>query len=140
MFSYDKAAKNTGEGTFWNPSQASRDSAKNFLDVFTQARGGFQQGKYAQQGAASLDPYRSLANKPFGGGRSSGRSETLADGSLTALYPDSYEPIVFPGVGGGPQGRSTTSRLAGAATGALSGFAAGGPVGAVVGGLGGLFG
>ena len=56
------------------------------------------------------------------------------------LYPDSFDPIVFPGGPAAPQGKSTGQRIAGAGMGALSGFARGGPVGAVVGGLGGLFG
>ena len=103
-------------------------------------------------GDAMSEYYKELARRPFGGGKSSGRSETLADGSLTALYPDSFEPIVFPGGGGGAVGgKSTTQRLAGAATGALSGAAtgasigaAGGPIGAgagaLIGALGGFFG
>ena len=93
--------------------------------------------------------YRELARRPFSASSRSGRSETLGDGSLTALYPDTFEPIVFPGGGGGAVGgRSTGQRIAGAATGALSGAAAGSAVmpgigtaiGAGIGALGGLFG
>ena len=86
------------------------------------------------------DPYELLAKRPLTVGTKSGRSVTLGDGSLQMLYPDSFDPIVFPGGPAAPQGKSTGQRLAGAGMGALSGFAAGGPVGAVVGGLGGLFG
>lgn len=94
----------------------------------------------------------SLFNKkasPFGGAGLAGRTTSLADGSLTQISPDSFEPIVFPGGGGGVAGgNSTNQRIAGAATGALSGAQIGssilpGPgtvIGAGIGLLGGLFG
>jgi hypothetical protein len=94
----------------------------------------------------------SLFNKkasPFGGAGLAGRTTSLADGSLTQISPDSFEPIVFPGGGGGVAGgNSTGQRLAGGLGGAMSGFQAGAStgiphlagIGAVVGGIGGLFG
>jgi len=94
----------------------------------------------------------SLFNKkasPFGGAGLAGRTTSLADGSLTQISPDSFEPIVFPGGSGGMAGgKGTGQRLAGGLGGAMSGFQAGAAtgiphlagLGAVVGGIGGLFG
>lgn len=138
---YENAPANTGEGTFFNPSKASRDSATNFLKMFTGGMGSYGQGSYTPKEKDPKDPYEALAKRPLTVGTKSGRSVTVGDGSLQMLYPDSFDPIVFPGGSGSvPQGKSTGQRIAGAGMGALSGFAAGGPVGAVVGGLGGLFG
>ena len=139
---------------FRDPSASSRYQSgpdwQKYSNFANQVLGPFSGQRKAGDGMSEY--YKELARRPFGGGKSSGRSETLADGSLTALYPDSFEPIVFPGGGGGAVGgKSTTQRLAGAATGALSGAAAGAgagsvlglpgaAVGAVIGGLGGLFG
>ena len=137
---YPKKPKSDND--FFSPGNLKKYS--NFAD---EVLGPFTGQRKAGDGMAEY--YRDLARRPFGGGKSSGRSETLADGSLTALYPDSFEPIVFPGGGGGAVGgRSTGQRLAGAATGALSGAAAGSSVmpgigtaiGAGIGALGGLFG
>jgi hypothetical protein len=139
---YKNAPKNTGEGTFFNPSQASRDSVKGFLDVFNAGRGGssYRQGAYTPRSSAS-DYYEALSRRPLTVGSGSGRSTTVGDGSLSILYPDTFDPIVFPGGSGSvPQGKSTGQRLAGAALGAGAGFVSGGPVGAVIGGLGSLFG
>lgn len=107
--------------------------------------GAFDKGSQRMAGDGLDDYYRALAKRPFGGGKTSGRSETLADGSLTALYPDSFEPIIFPGGGGGGQSRN---KVGGALSGAASGFQAGAAtgmphlagIGAVAGALGGLFG
>ena len=93
-----------------------------------------------------------LINKkgnPFGGAGLSGRTTSLADGSLTQISPDSFAPIVFPGGSGGVAGgKGTGQRIAGAATGALSGAQMGSAIlpgwgtaiGAGIGALGGLFG
>ena len=134
---------------FRDPSASSRYQSgpdwQKYSNFANQVLGPFSGQRKA--GDAMSEYYKELARRPFGGGKSSGRSETLADGSLTALYPDSFEPIIFPGGGGAVGGRSTGQRLAGAATGALSGAASGsafGPVGTAVGAgiglLGGLFG
>tara|TARA_R100000005_G_C4846796_1_gene115331 strand:- start:51 stop:506 length:456 start_codon:yes stop_codon:yes gene_type:complete len=140
---YPKKPKSDND--FFSPGNLKKYS--NFAD---EVLGPFTGQRKAGDGMSEY--YKELARRPFGGGKSSGRSETLADGSLTALYPDSFEPIIFPGGGGGGVGgSSTTQRLAGAATGALSGAATGASmgkvlglpgaaVGAVIGGLGGLFG
>ena len=135
---YDNAPANTGEGTFFNPSKASRDSATNFAKMFAAGMGSYGQGSYTPK---EKDSYEALAKRPLTVGSNKGRSVTVGDGSLQMLYPDSFDPIVFPGGSGSvPQGKSTGQRLAGAGMGALQGFSAGGPIGAVVGGLGGLFG
>tara|TARA_R100000030_G_scaffold93671_1_gene79984 strand:+ start:328 stop:783 length:456 start_codon:yes stop_codon:yes gene_type:complete len=112
---------------FFSPGNLKKysDFADEVLGPFTGER---------KAGDAMSEYYRDLAKRPFGGGKSSGRSETLADGSLTALYPDSFEPIIFPGGGGGAAGgKSTGQRIAGAATGALSGAASGAALGAKLG-------
>ncbi len=135
---YENAPANTGEGTFFNPSKASRDSATNFLKMFTGGMGSYGQGSYTPK---EKDPYEELAKRPLTVGSNKGRSVTVGDGSLQMLYPDSFDPIVFPGGSGSvPQGKSTGQRIAGAGMGALQGFSAFGPIGAVAGGLGGLFG
>ena len=135
---YDNAPANTGEGTFFNPSKASRDSATNFAKMFAAGMGSYGQGSYTPK---EKDSYEALAKRPLTVGSNKGRSVTVGDGSLQMLYPDSFDPIVFPGGSGSvPQGKSTGQRIAGAGMGALQGFSAGGPIGAVVGGLGGLFG
>ena len=129
------------DNDFFSPGNLDKYSsfANTVLGPFTGQR---------KAGDGMAEYYKDLARRPFGGGKSSGRSETLADGSLTALYPDSFEPIIFPGGGGGAVGgRSTGQRIAGAATGALSGAAAGSKIlpgwgtaiGAGIGALGGLF-
>jgi len=131
---YKNAPANTGEGTFFNPSKASRDSATNFAKMFAAGMGSYGQGSYTpkQQGAPTQSPLTVGSNK--------GRSVTVGDGSLQVLYPDSFDPIVLPGGPAAPQGKSTGQRLAGAGMGALQGFSAFGPIGAVAGGLGGLLG
>lgn len=98
---------------------------------------------------ALMDALFNRASKPFGGAGLSGRTTSLADGSLTQVNPDSFAPIVIPGGGGGVAGgKSSGQRLAGGLGGAMSGFQAGAStgiphlagIGAVVGGIGGLFG
>ena len=93
-----------------------------------------------QERDAMINALSSRAAQPFGGEGRSGRVTDLGDGTLSQVTPDSFDPIVIPGVPAGPAGPSTGQRVAGAATGALSGFAAGGPIGALIGGIGGLFG
>ncbi len=100
-------------------------------------------------GDATAEYARELARRPFSASGRSGRSATLGDGSLTALYPDTFDPIVIPGGGDAGAGdRSTGQRLAGAATGALQGAATGSQIlpgwgtaiGAGLGALGGFLG
>ena len=93
-----------------------------------------------QERDAMINALSSRAAQPFGGEGRSGRVTDLGDGTLSQVTPDSFDPIVIPGMPAGPAGPSTGQRVAGAATGALSGFAAGGPIGALIGGIGGLFG
>ena len=93
-----------------------------------------------QERDAMINALSSRAAQPFGGEGRSGRVTDLGDGTLSQVTPDSFDPIVIPGIPAGPSGPSTGQRVAGAATGALSGFAAGGPIGALIGGIGGLFG
>ena len=96
-----------------------------------------------------MDALFNKKGSPFGGAGLSGRTTSLADGSLTQISPDSFAPVVFPGGGGGVAGgKSSGQRLAGGLGGAMSGFQAGAStgiphlagIGAVVGGIGGLFG
>jgi len=145
MPDYKETEDPKSDNDFFSPGNLEKYSkfADKVLGPFTGQR---------KAGDGLSEYYKELARRPFVGGKSTGRSETLADGSLTALYPDSFEPIIFPGGGGGAVGgKSTTQRLAGAATGALSGAAtgasigaAGGPIGAgagaLIGALGGFFG
>ena len=93
-----------------------------------------------QERDAMINALSSRAAQPFGGEGRSGRVTDLGDGTLSQVTPESFDPIVIPGMPAGPAGPSTGQRVAGAATGALSGFAAGGPIGALIGGIGGLFG
>ena len=112
---------------FFNPTNLRNisDTAKELLSPFTGQR---------MAGDAAAEYYRELARRPFSASSRSGRSETLGDGSLTALYPDTFEPIVMPGGGGAVVGgKSTGQRIAGAATGALSGAASGAALGAKLG-------
>jgi len=126
----------------------------------TQKKGGLEQAggmlqevfgnaQKRQEREALMNTLFNRAGKPFGGAGLSGRTTSLADGSLTQISPDSFEPIVFPGGSGGVSGgKSTGQRLAGGLGGAMSGFQAGAStgiphlagIGAVVGGIGGLFG
>jgi hypothetical protein len=111
----------------------------------------FKNAEKRRERESVMDALFNKKASPFGGAGLAGRTTSLADGSLTQISPDSFEPIVFPGGGGGVSGgKSTGQRLAGAATGALSGAATGAgmgsvlglpgaAVGAVIGGLGGLF-
>ena len=100
----------------------------------------FANAEKRQERDAMMNSLFSRAAQPFGGAGLSGRVTTLGDGTLSQVTPDSFDPIVIPGMPAGPAGPSTGQRVAGAATGALSGFAAGGPIGALIGGIGGLFG
>ncbi len=112
----------------------------------------FKNAEKRRERESVMDALFNKKGNPFGGAGLAGRTTSLADGSLTQISPDAFEPIVFPGGGGMVSGgKSTGQRLAGAATGALSGAATGaslgsaaGPfgtaIGAGIGLLGGLFG
>ena len=100
----------------------------------------FANAEKRQERDDMINALSSRAAQPFGGEGRSGRVTDLGDGTLSQVTPESFDPIVIPGMPAGPAGPSTGQRVAGAATGALSGFAAGGPIGALIGGIGGLFG
>lgn len=137
-FNYGRSALNQKTGGLEQVGGAAREFLKNF--------------EKKRERESVMDALFNKKGSPFGGAGLSGRTTSLADGSLTQISPDSFAPIVFPGGGGMVSGgKSTGQRLAGAATGALSGAATGAgmgsvlglpgaAVGAVIGGLGGLFG
>ena len=100
----------------------------------------FANAEKRQERDAMINALSSRAAQPFGGAGLSGRVTALGDGTLSQVTPDSFDPIVIPGVPAGPAGPSTGQRVAGAATGALTGFATGGPIGGIIGAIGGLFG
>ena len=126
----------------------------------TQKKGGLEQAggmlekvfgnaQKRQERDALMNSLFNRAGQPFGGAGLSGRTTSLADGSLTQISPDSFTPIVFPGGSGGVAGgKGTGQRIAGAAKGALSGAKVGSAIlpgwgtaiGAGIGALGGLFG
>ena len=123
-----RSSQQSGSGgssnSFFNPT-----NLRNFSNAANQLLGPFTGQRKAGDGLSEY--YRELARRPFSASSRSGRSETLGDGSLTALYPDTFEPIVMPGGGGAVVGgKSTGQRIAGAATGALSGAASGAALGA----------
>ena len=89
---------------------------------------------------AKSEYLKGLLKRPFGGGAIPGSSTRLG-GGLSLTRPPAFAPIITPAGGvGGPQGRSTGQRIAGAAMGALSGAGAGAALGAKVGSIGGPLG
>jgi len=134
-FNYGRSALNQKTGGLEQVGGAAREFLKNF--------------EKKRERESVMDALFNKKGSPFGGAGLSGRTTSLADGSLTQISPDSFEPIVFPGGGGGVAGgKSSGQRLAGGLGGAMSGFQAGAStgiphlagIGAVVGGIGGLFG
>ena len=97
-------------------------------------------GDLAKEFGGGFQPYdakseylKGLLKRPFGGGAIPGSSTRLG-GGLSLTRPPAFAPIITPAGGvGGPQGRSTGQRIAGAAMGALSGAGAGAALGAKIG-------
>ena len=120
---YKKEDKDRDENKF---TRFAGDLAKEF--------GGFQPYD------AKSEYLKDLLKRPFGGGAIPGSSTRLG-GGLSLTRPPAFAPIITPAGGvGGPQGRSTGQRIAGAAMGALSGAGAGAALGAKVGSIGGPLG
>lgn len=136
-----KTRLNYGDTSSWYSSFLGGDEDQGDSDGIEGVVGQvFANAEKRQERDDMINALSSRAAQPFGGEGRSGRVTDLGDGTLSQVMPDSFDPIVIPGMPAGPAGPSTGQRVAGAATGALSGFAAGGPIGAIIGGIGGLFG
>ena len=136
-----KTRLNYGDTSSWYSSFLGGDEDQGDSDGIGGVVGQvFANAEKRQERDAMINALSSRAAQPFGGEGRSGRVTDLGDGTLSQVTPDSFDPIVIPGMPAGPAGPSTGQRVAGAATGALSGFAAGGPIGGIIGAIGGLFG